>query len=90
VTERIIAHHTTPEQAGKIFAAVAPRLAVYSHIVPSPTTAADLVPATRRNYAGRLAVGEDLMTITIGKTIGIGRAAAPARPPAAAGKAPRP
>lgn len=90
VTERIIAHHTTPEQAGRIFAAVAPRLAVYSHIVPSPTRAEDLVPATRRTYKGRLAVGEDLMTITIGKTIEIGRAADPARPPAAAGRAPRP
>lgn len=89
VTERIIAHHTTPEDAGRVFAAVSPRLAVYSHIVPSPTTAADLIPATRRSYKGRLEVGADLMTITIGKTIEVGRAA-PARPPGAAGTAPRP
>src|SRR5439155_6804229 len=37
--ERIIAHHTTPEEAGRVFAAVHPRLAVYTHIVPSPATA---------------------------------------------------
>jgi ribonuclease Z len=89
LTERIIAHHTTPEDAGRVFAAASPRLAVYTHIVPSPTTAADLVPATRKTYKGRLEVGTDLMTITIGKTIDVGRAA-PARPPGGAGTAPRP
>ena len=66
---RIIAHHVTPEEAGKVFAAVAPRLAVYSHIVPSPTTAADLIAPTRRTYKGRLAVGSDLMEIVIGDTV---------------------
>ena len=29
----ILAHHTTPEQAAKVFTAVKPKLAVYSHIV---------------------------------------------------------
>ncbi len=67
--EAIIAHHTTPEQAGTIFSRVKPRLAVYSHIVPSPTTAEDLIGLTRRTYAGPLAVGYDLMTIVIGDTI---------------------
>lgn len=66
--ERTIAHHTSPEQAGQIFARVKPRLAVYSHIVPSPATPEDLIPATRRTYDGPLAVGYDLMTIRIGPT----------------------
>lgn len=66
---RIIAHHTTPEEAGKVFTAVGPRLAVYSHIVPSPTTPADLIAPTRRTYKGRLAVGYDLMQIEIGDTV---------------------
>lgn len=66
--ERTIANHTSPEQAGQIFARVKPRLAVYSHIVPSPTTAEDLIQATRRTYDGPLAVGYDLMTIRIGPT----------------------
>ena len=72
-TERVIAHHTAPEEAGRVFTAVKPRLAVYTHIVPSPTTGADLIPATRRTYKGRLAVGEDLMTITIGKAVTVSR-----------------
>lgn len=63
--ERVIAHHTSAEQAGRIFARVKPRLAVYSHIVPSPTTAEDLVEPTRRSYDGALAVGYDLMEIDI-------------------------
>ena len=71
--ERIIARHTTPEEAGRIFALARPRLAVYSHIVPSMATAADLVPPTRKEYRGRLAVGYDLMTITIGQKILIGK-----------------
>jgi ribonuclease Z len=67
--ERIIAHHSTPEQAGKIFARVNPKLAVYSHIVPSFVTAADLVAPTRKTYAGPLEVGEDGMVIEVGDTV---------------------
>ncbi|MDH4065354.1 MAG: MBL fold metallo-hydrolase [Acidobacteriota bacterium] len=69
--ERVISHHTSPEQAGTIFSRVKPRLAVYSHIVPSPTTAEDLIAPTRRTYDGPLAVGYDLMTIVIGDTIDV-------------------
>ncbi len=67
--ERVIAHHTTPEEAGRIFARAKPRLAVYSHIVPSPATAADLVPPTRKTYAGPLVVGEDLVEIDVGEKV---------------------
>jgi ribonuclease Z len=67
--ERIIARHASPEQVGTIFARVKPKLGVYSHIVPSPTTAEDLVAPTRRTYSGPLAVGYDLMTIVIGDTV---------------------
>jgi ribonuclease Z len=66
---RIIEHHTTPEEAGRIFTAVHPRLAVYSHIVPSTAKAADLIPPTRKTYSGPLEVGEDGMTIEIGERI---------------------
>lgn len=67
--EKIIARHTTPEQAGKLFAEAKPRLAVYTHVVPSPATAEDLIPPTRKHYDGPLAVGYDLMAITIGETV---------------------
>ncbi|PYR60610.1 MAG: MBL fold metallo-hydrolase [Acidobacteria bacterium] len=67
--ERVIAHHTTPEEAGRLFADAKPRLAVYSHIVPSPARPADLVPPTRRAYKGPLVVGTDLMRIDVGPRI---------------------
>jgi ribonuclease Z len=73
VVDRIIARHTTPEEAGRIFTAVKPRLAVYSHIVPSPTRAEDLVGPTRRTYAGPLEVGYDLMQIAIGSSVVVSR-----------------
>jgi len=63
----IVAHHTTPEQAGKVFARVKPKLAVYSHIVPGDTT--DLIPLTRKTYSGPLEVGEDLMSIEIAEKV---------------------
>ncbi|MEO6327067.1 MAG: MBL fold metallo-hydrolase, partial [Thermoanaerobaculia bacterium] len=71
--QRIIDHHTTPEDAGRVFARVKPRLAVYAHIVPSPTKAQDLIGPTRTTYKGPLVVGEDLMTITIGERVVVGR-----------------
>ncbi len=67
--ERIISHHASPEQVGTLFTRVKPRLGVYSHIVPSPTTAEDLIAPTRKTYTGPLAVGYDLMTIVIGETV---------------------
>jgi len=72
-TARVIAHHTTPEEAGRIFARVEPRLAVYSHIVPSPAKPEDLLPPTRKTYQGRVVVGFDLMLITIGEEVTVGR-----------------
>lgn len=70
--QKVIDHHTTPEQAGTVFSQVKPRLAVYSHIVPFD--APDLVAHTRKTYAGPLEVGEDLMTIDIGDTVEVHRA----------------
>jgi ribonuclease Z len=67
--DMVIAHHASPEQVGTLFARVKPRLGVFSHIVPSPTTPEDLIGPTRRTYAGPLVVGYDLMTIVIGDTV---------------------
>src|SRR5262249_42066692 len=77
--ERVLAHHTTPEECGRLFAKAPPRLAVYSHIVPSPASADDLIEPTRRFYDGPLEVGHDLMTITIGDRIEVGTRAGDAR-----------
>jgi ribonuclease Z len=69
--QRVAAHHTTPEQAGTVFARVKPKLAVYSHIVPGDAT--DLIPLTRKTYSGPLEVGEDLMSIEIGEKVVVHR-----------------
>ena len=71
--QAILAHHISPEDAGRLFAVARPKLAAYSHIVlsglpsagiPFPTTA-DLVTATRTTYDGPLVVGADLMAFKI-------------------------
>ncbi|HXU62187.1 MAG TPA: MBL fold metallo-hydrolase [Polyangia bacterium] len=71
--QAILAHHISPEDAGRLFAAAQPKLAVYSHIVlsglpsegiPFPTPA-DLLAATRTTYSGPVIVGADLMAFRI-------------------------
>ena len=73
--ENILAYHTTPEQAGQVFARVKPKLAVYSHICMPSATEQDLLPATRKTYAGPLQLGEDLMSITVGEIVEVHRRA---------------
>ena len=70
--QRIIGHHTTPQEAGTVFTEAKPKLGVYTHIVrlsnakvPEPTLD-DLVKETRRTYSGPLEVGDDLMRFEIG------------------------
>jgi ribonuclease Z len=69
----VIAHHVTPEQAGELFSRVKPKLAVYSHIVQPGADEQDLIPQTRRTYAGPLELGEDLMVIEIGDRVEVRR-----------------
>ena len=65
VIAAVIAHHTTPEQAGDVFRRVHPRLAVYSH---APSTD-QVLAQTRRTYAGPLQGAEDLLEIVIGEQV---------------------
>jgi len=69
--QRVIEHHTTPQQAGTIFTRVKPKLAVYSHVIPGNTP--NLIPLTRKTYSGPLEVGDDLMSIEIGDKIVVRR-----------------
>ena len=69
----IINHHISPERAGELFTRVRPRMAVYYHIVIPSATPEDLIPQTRKTYAGPLELGEDLMVIEIGEKIGVRR-----------------
>jgi len=77
---RIIGHHTTPEDAGRVFQRVRPKLAVYTHIVLLSTdskiaapTVDDLVSLTRTTYPGPLEVDEDLMSVDVGDRITVYR-----------------
>lgn len=67
----IVAHHTSPEEAGRVFAAASPRLAVFSHLVligdaqTPPPPPSELIRRTRTTYDGPLEVGNDLMAIEL-------------------------
>jgi ribonuclease Z len=69
----IMAHHTSPEEAGIVFARAKPKLAVYYHFViygnPKipPYTEQDVIDLTRKNYMGPLLIGQDLMAFDITK-----------------------
>ncbi|QOZ77740.1 MBL fold metallo-hydrolase [Bradyrhizobium sp. CCBAU 53351] len=75
VYKDIQAHHTSPEEAGLIFASARPKLAVYSHIVfGTVKPVADipeepLILRTRTSYKGPLLVGRDMMSFAIGDTV---------------------
>jgi ribonuclease Z len=79
----VLAHHTLPEEAGRVFAADRPKMAVYSHIVligtpdVPPISLDELVAETRTTYDGPLTVGADLTRFEIGDQVKV----VPAPPP---------
>ena len=77
---QILGFHTSPEDAGRVFAQVKPKLAIYSHIIlltnsPSvpPPTLTDLIQRTATTYTGALQIGEDLMSIDIGDQLKVSK-----------------
>ena len=82
--QRIIGHHTTPYDCGRVFAQTKPKLAAFTHVVQlaskevPPPTLDELVAEVRRSYDGRLEVGEDLMSFDIGDTVTVKRLMPPA------------
>jgi ribonuclease Z len=64
--------HSTPAQVAYVFGQTRPRLGVYSHIIPPEITADESLGLT--DYDGDMMVAEDLMTLTIGDDITVGRA----------------
>jgi ribonuclease Z len=77
---QILGFHSSPEDAGKVFEQIKPRLAVYSHIVlltsdPSipPPSINELTLRTRKIYKGTLQVGEDLLSIEIGEQLKVSK-----------------
>ena len=69
---RVWAHHTTAEQAGKIFNAVKPKLAAYSHISKLyGRNEQELLKRTKTNYSGPVIIGEDLMSFSIDDSVSV-------------------
>jgi ribonuclease Z len=77
--QRIVAHHVTPREAGRVFAQAKPKLAAFTHFVMlasekiPPPTLDDLLAETRQTYDGPLELGEDLMSFEIGETVTVRR-----------------
>jgi ribonuclease Z len=77
--QRIVAHHVTPREAGRVFAQARPKLAAFTHFVMlasekiPPPTLDDLLAETRQSYDGPLELGEDLMSFEIGETVTVHR-----------------
>jgi ribonuclease Z len=70
----IAAHHTDGVEAGRVFQAAKPKLAVFSHFAGDPQTTLSLV---RQNYAGPVEFGEELMIIDVGSAVSVRRFVAP-------------
>lgn len=68
----ILAHHTTPEQTARVFSAVKPKLAAYSHIVKLyGATEQEIMKRVKANYAGPVIMGEDLMSFSISDGVSV-------------------
>jgi ribonuclease Z len=81
---QILEFHTSPEDAGKVFEQIKPKLAVFYHIVlltadPAipPPTMDEVLLRTKKNYNGNLIAGEDLLRIEIGDKVNIVNYSAP-------------
>lgn len=80
VAHRILGFHTSPEDAGRIFSKVKPRLAVFTHVALLTTdhnfsrpTGEDVLHRTHTTYQGRVVLGEDLMSINVGDQVNVQR-----------------
>jgi ribonuclease Z len=73
---RVLAHHTSPEEAGTVFTLAAPKMAVFCHYTlmgggqgGREVTPEQAVERARKTYDGPLVAGEDLMSFEIGETV---------------------
>lgn len=71
----ILQHHTTPGEAGEIFAIANPKLAVLIHMVllgrpgSPPLTSEEVLAMTREIYPGPVVVADDLMRFEVGDQV---------------------
>lgn len=69
---QVVATHTTPVEAGRLFKLIQPRLAVFNHVITfDPADDSQLLAEACSVYDGPVELGQDLMTITVGETLQI-------------------
>lgn len=61
----ILAIHSTPEDAARVFRQARPYLVIYSHILLFDTSEDDVLRRTHAQYPGAVQIGRDLMVIEI-------------------------
>jgi ribonuclease Z len=77
--KQVINHHTSPQEAGRIFALTRPKMAAYTHLVllgtreQPPLTVPDIERQTRETYDGPLTTGEDLTRFVISDRVTVQR-----------------
>jgi len=70
--EKIYGYHTPAREAGRVFTEAGARAGVFTHVVlMGSMTAEEMVAEARETWAGPLAVGEDLMVVTVGEEIAV-------------------
>jgi len=70
VVRKILSIHTSPEDCGRVFSEVRPKLAVYNHILQlQGVSLEEMMVRTRERYDGPVLFGEDMMKIKIDDSV---------------------
>ena len=69
IAEDIVALHTLAPDVGRVFSRIQPRLGVLTHLDNNPDKIPELADQIRSTWKGKFVVGEDLMTIEVGKEL---------------------
>ena len=62
-------YHTSPREAGEVFAATRPRLGVIYHMYDNDDVIGPALDQIREAYQGRVEIGHDLMVIDVGDEV---------------------
>jgi len=65
ILNKILSVHTTPYDAGRVFEATKPKLALYNHLLLFGSSPELLLTQTKKTYSGKVVVGQDLMKIVV-------------------------
>ena len=67
--QRVLAYHTQTAQMSRILQETQPRLTVLNHVLLFATSPEQVLQELKEQYAGRIAMGHDLMRIEVGEKI---------------------